>query len=50
MMNCNYDMVILGAGHHRLLAAADLARAGLLLVKNESIGGANTSQQVISFS
>lgn len=45
----NYDVVILGAGHNGLVAAAYLARAGLsvlLLEKNDYIGGATTSQQV----
>ena len=48
-MNANYDVVILGAGHNGLVAAAYLARAGLsvlLLEKNDYIGGASTSQQV----
>ncbi len=48
-MKSNYDVIILGAGHNGLLAAAYLARAGLsvlLLEKNEYIGGATTSQQV----
>src|SRR6185436_18280404 len=45
----NYDVVILGAGHNGLVAAAYLARAGLsvlLLEKNDYIGGATTSQRV----
>src|SRR5262250_3567460 len=44
-----YDIVILGAGHNGLVAAAYLARTGLsvlLLEKNDYIGGATTSQQV----
>jgi phytoene dehydrogenase-like protein len=44
-----YDVVILGAGHNGLVAAAYLARAGLsvlLLEKNDYIGGATTSQKV----
>ena len=44
-----YDVVILGAGHNGLVAAAYLGRAGLsvlLLEKNDYIGGATTSQQV----
>src|SRR5206468_862812 len=44
-----YDVVILGAGHNGLVAAAYLARAGLsvlLLEKNDYIGGATTSQRV----
>ena len=44
-----YDIVILGAGHNGLVAAAYLGRAGLsvlLLEKNDYIGGAATSQQV----
>ena len=48
-MNSKYDIVILGAGHNGLVAAAYLARAGLsvlLLEKNDYIGGATTSQQV----
>ncbi len=48
-MRARYDVVILGAGHNGLVAAAYLARAGLsvlLLEKNDYIGGATTSQQV----
>ncbi len=48
-MRTNYDVVILGAGHNGLVAAAYLARAGLsvlLLEKNDYLGGATTSQQV----
>ena len=48
-MRTNYDVVILGAGHNGLVAAAYLARAGLsvlLLEKNDYIGGATTSQKV----
>jgi phytoene dehydrogenase-like protein len=48
-MNSKYDVVILGAGHNGLVAAAYLARAGLsvlLLEKNDYIGGATTSQRV----
>ena len=44
-----YDVVILGAGHNGLVAAAYLARAGLsvlLLEKNGYIGGATTSQRL----
>src|SRR5271156_5318162 len=44
-----YDVVILGAGHNGLVAAAYLARAGLsvlLLERNDYIGGATTSQRV----
>jgi phytoene dehydrogenase-like protein len=44
-----YDVVILGAGHNGLVAAAYLGRAGLsvlLLERNDYIGGATTSQQV----
>src|SRR5436190_3610190 len=46
-----YDVVILGAGHNGLVAAAYLARAGLsvlLLEKNDYIGGATTSQRIFS--
>ncbi len=49
MMKSNYDVVILGAGHNGLVAAAYLAQAGLsvlMLEKNDYIGGASTSQQV----
>lgn len=48
-MKVQYDVVILGAGHNGLVAAAYLARAGLsvlLLEKNDYIGGATTSQKV----
>ena len=48
-MKPKYDVVILGAGHNGLVAAAYLARAGLsvlLLEKNDYIGGATTSQKV----
>src|SRR5216110_1004567 len=48
-MKSRYDVVILGAGHNGLVAAAYLARAGLsvlLLEKNDYIGGATTSQQI----
>src|SRR6267154_5950751 len=44
-----YDVVILGAGHNGLVAAAYLARAELsvlLLEKNDYIGGATTSQRI----
>src|SRR3954462_5605221 len=44
-----YDVVILGAGHNGMVAAAYLTRAGLsvlLLEKNDYIGGATTSQKV----
>ena len=48
-MKSKYDVVILGAGHNGLVAAAYLAGAGLrvlLLEKNDYIGGATTSQKV----
>src|ERR1700730_2430622 len=48
-MKSHYDVVILGAGHNGLVAAAYLGRAGLsvlLLEKNDYIGGAATSQKV----
>src|SRR3954449_11166782 len=48
-MKSKYDVVILGAGHNGLVAAAYLTRVGLsvlLLEKNDYIGGATTSQQV----
>src|SRR2546423_11932618 len=44
-----YDVVVLGAGHNGLVAAAYLTRAGLsvlVLEKNDYIGGATTSQKV----
>src|SRR6202048_2360185 len=49
-MKSKYDVVILGAGHNGLVAAAYLGRAGLsvlLLEKNDYIGGATTSQKVV---
>jgi phytoene dehydrogenase-like protein len=49
MSRSKYDVVILGAGHNGLVAAAYLGRAGLsvlLLEKNDDIGGATTSQQI----
>ena len=48
-MKPEYDVVILGAGHNGLVAAAYLSRAGLsvlILEKNDYIGGATTSQKV----
>jgi phytoene dehydrogenase-like protein len=48
-ISTTYDVVILGAGHNGLVAAAYLTRAGLsvlLLEKNDYIGGATTSQKV----
>jgi phytoene dehydrogenase-like protein len=45
----HYDVIILGAGHNALVAAAYLGRAGfsvLILEKNDYIGGATTSQQL----
>ncbi|HEY1582030.1 MAG TPA: NAD(P)/FAD-dependent oxidoreductase [Chthoniobacterales bacterium] len=48
-MKSKYDVVILGAGHNGLVAAAYLTRAGLsvlLLEKNDYVGGATTSQKV----
>src|SRR2546430_12153744 len=47
-MKTKYDVVVLGAGHNGLVAAAYLARAGLsvlILEKNDYIGGAATSQK-----
>jgi phytoene dehydrogenase-like protein len=44
-----YDVVILGAGHNGLVAAAYLARTGLsvlVLEKNDYIGGATASQKL----
>ncbi|HKP93068.1 MAG TPA: NAD(P)/FAD-dependent oxidoreductase [Chthoniobacterales bacterium] len=48
-MKSKYDVVILGAGHNGMVAAAYLTRAGLsvlLLEKNDYIGGATTSEKV----
>jgi len=50
-MKSKYDVVILGAGHNGLVAAAYLGRAGLsvlLLEKNDYVGGAATSQKVFA--
>jgi phytoene dehydrogenase-like protein len=49
MIKRRYDVVILGAGHNGMVAAAYLTRAGLsvlVLEKNGYIGGATTSQKV----
>src|ERR671929_604215 len=49
MSKSKYDVVILGAGHNGMVAAAYLGKAGLsvlLLEKNDYIGGATTSQKV----
>src|SRR6202011_4570893 len=43
------DVIILGAGHNGLVAAAYLAKAGLsvlVLEKNDYVGGATTSQRI----
>ena len=48
-LKSKYDVVILGAGHNGLVAAAYLAGAGLsvlLLEKNDYIGGATISQRL----
>src|SRR6476620_4498299 len=48
-IKAKYDVVILGAGHNGLVAAAYLARAGLsvlMLERNDYIGGATTSQKL----
>ncbi|MGI8891561.1 MAG: phytoene desaturase family protein [Chthoniobacterales bacterium] len=48
-IKARYDVVILGAGHNGLVAAAYLSRVGLsvlLLEKNDYIGGATASQKV----
>src|SRR5438105_2561380 len=50
-MKSRYDVVILGAGHNGLVAAAYLGRAGLsvlLIEKNDYVGGATTSQRVFA--
>jgi phytoene dehydrogenase-like protein len=49
MIKSRYDVVVLGAGHNGLVAAAYLGRAGLsvlLLERNDYIGGAATSAQL----
>lgn len=49
MAHSRYDVVILGAGHNGLVAAAYLARAGrsvLVIEKNDYLGGATTSRRV----
>src|SRR5580704_13376133 len=48
-MKTRYDVVILGAGHNGLVAAAYLAGAGLsvlLLEQNDYLGGATTSRRL----
>jgi len=48
-LKAKYDVVILGAGHNGLVAAAYLAQAGLsvlMLERNDYVGGATTSQRV----
>ncbi len=48
-LKSKYDVVILGAGHNGLVAAAYLGRAGLsvlLLEKNDYVGGATASQRL----
>jgi phytoene dehydrogenase-like protein len=48
-MKARYDVIVLGAGHNGLVAAAYLTRAGLsvlLLERKDYIGGATTSQKV----
>src|SRR6266480_5100805 len=48
-MKTRYDVVVLGAGHNGLVAAAYLAKAGLsvlVLEKNDYVGGATTSQRI----
>lgn len=43
-----YDVVIPGAGHDGLVAAGYLARAGLVLERNDYVGGATMSQKVFA--
>lgn len=46
-----YDVIIIGAGHNGLVAAAYLAKAGkkvLMLEANNEVGGAATSEQVFA--
>src|SRR5437016_5717103 len=48
-MKTKYDVVVLGAGHNGLVAAAYLSRAGLsvlVLEKNDYLGGAATSKRI----
>ncbi len=45
-----YDDIVIGGGHNGLIAAAYLARAGrrvLLLEKNERVGGATLSEEIL---
>ena len=49
-MSRRYDAIVIGGGHNGLIAAAYLARAGrrvLLLERNERVGGATFSEEIL---
>jgi phytoene dehydrogenase-like protein len=47
--NTHYDVIVIGAGHNGLVAAASLAKAGkrvLVVEQRQTIGGATSTEQV----